>query len=884
MKNKVIILFVLLALIISGALTLYLNRSILFTSPLKSEVELSNISKIDFDLLDNTYIIANSKASVYKFDSENVLKYEIKDLEKVRPYLIQDIAVCPEGFLYLLVDIFDYQGRYVEEEKVLAYTSNGKYHDTLIEYTYAGEEKPMGEGDIGNLLIEDNILSFPYKDKNELYMYSKDISNKKSKINKSFLSYLSDEVYIYQILARAANGQFFITTHKGELYEINPAGSINLLYPLSDDDNGKNFPIAMKYADDKLYFIDFLENNINVIDFNEDSQSIRSILLEDDNKPFENLPSLRDFHIMNDQILMASTNSIIKTDLNNWEIIKSIELSIQEKVKQIMVWIILLLFIMLCFYLFYFVYVHLMEGRTSIIIKQISIFVPIIILAMCLLAALIYNHFVTQDDNQIFEKLVLLTSIAQQSIDSEDLESLTSPRDFMNENYQSLLAHTIEAQLKTGGKMIDGEGLYSTIYKYAEGNLYEVVDYNQTINMFKPIDIEGEFKEVLEVNDMIIDKARDENGYWMFAMAPIHNEKGEIIGIYETGVDYYGVLSQRNILQKNIAGMIVIANLVIILIFVLITLGVLSSIRRLNTSVSEMAQGNFYTEIADFTSKDEVANLANSFKLMQNELKKHIQTLTETVAAKERIESELSIASDIQMSLVPKTFPAFPNYSEFDLYALMEAAREVGGDFYDFFMLDEEKICFVMADVSGKGVPAALFMAVTRTFLRAFFIDEKSPAQVLETINNELIKENDACMFVTMFCGSMNLITGICKFANAGHNIPYIIRNTGKIEEVEKVFGVAVGVVEDITYGEGECKLNKGDSIFLFTDGVTEAENKTYDQYGEERLVKLLESLVNQRPDSAIKIVREDVFNFANGAEQSDDITMLMIKYYGDKE
>lgn len=180
-------------------------------------------------------------------------------------------------------------------------------------------------------------------------------------------------------------------------------------------------------------------------------------------------------------------------------------------------------------------------------------------------------------------------------------------------------------------------------------------------------------------------------------------------------------------------------------------------------------------------SKDEVGGLTRDFRVMRDSLNDHIRQLTETTAARERMESELNIAHDIQMSILPKIFPPFPTRDEFDLFALIVPAKEVGGDFYDFFQLTENRLCFVIGDVSGKGVPAALFMAVTKTLIKSFAREREdvTPEAILTHVNEELASDNDACMFVTLFCGMLNTKSGEILYANAGHNPPLVIKKVG---------------------------------------------------------------------------------------------------------
>lgn len=250
-----------------------------------------------------------------------------------------------------------------------------------------------------------------------------------------------------------------------------------------------------------------------------------------------------------------------------------------------------------------------------------------------------------------------------------------------------------------------------------------------------------------------------------------------------------------------------------------------------------------------------------------------------TAAQKELIEGELKVARTIQMSLIPKTFPAFPEREEFDLFALLEPAREVGGDLYDFFLTLDDRLYFTVGDVSGKGVPASLFMAVTRTLLRARSMEYLHPDEILKSVNIELCRDNDSGMFVTQFLGVMNLNTGEIFYSNAGHNLPFIIRSSGQVEVLPRLPGMGMGVIEEADYQRGSCFLDYGDCLLVYTDGVTEAVNPNFELFGEARLFEVLNDNVGQNPRVICQQILKAVNEYAAGAEQADDITILGLTY-----
>ncbi len=285
---------------------------------------------------------------------------------------------------------------------------------------------------------------------------------------------------------------------------------------------------------------------------------------------------------------------------------------------------------------------------------------------------------------------------------------------------------------------------------------------------------------------------------------------------------------------------------------------------------------DFVTKPVDFTDLETTINKTiQELELLRNFQKEHDQLIA--------IQHDLLIARSIQQAILPKSFPPFPDRKEFEIFASMNAAKEVGGDFFDFFMVDKERLGFVIADVSGKGVPAAIFMAVSRTLLKATAAKGLSPGDCLAHVNNLLCPESIASMFVTIFYGVLNTATGEIEYANGGHNPPYIIHDDGKIEELEMTGGIALGIIEGLPFSVKKITLKPNEGIFLFTDGVTEAFNINEELYSEERLVAKLTEIAKQNVTDLSKSVIEDVHAYSTGVCQSDDITVLALKYLGNE-
>ncbi|TVQ07985.1 MAG: response regulator [Balneolaceae bacterium] len=262
-----------------------------------------------------------------------------------------------------------------------------------------------------------------------------------------------------------------------------------------------------------------------------------------------------------------------------------------------------------------------------------------------------------------------------------------------------------------------------------------------------------------------------------------------------------------------------------------------------------------------------------------------IHRLREALLAKSQLSSlqyDLSTAARIQQKIIPKTFPPFPDKKQIDIYASMDAAKDVGGDFYDYFFIDNERLAFLIGDVSGKGVPAAIYMAICRTMLRAVASQVADPGECLRRVNKMLIPDSDITTFVTVFYGVLNIRTGSVKYCNGGHDLPLVLRADGSVETLEDTQGLLLGKFEPIDFETERVNLNKGDILVLTTDGVAEAMNKEQDFYTTEKLEETLKEIGGgKKPKEVTEDIIASVKGFVNGYEQSDDITMLLVQYNG---
>ena len=305
-------------------------------------------------------------------------------------------------------------------------------------------------------------------------------------------------------------------------------------------------------------------------------------------------------------------------------------------------------------------------------------------------------------------------------------------------------------------------------------------------------------------------------------------------------------------------------------------------IESMTADIVEGANTGKLFEMKDmYKTNDEIQVLAESFDELSKKTKKYIEDITEITKEKERIGTELSLAKAIQASMLPHVFPPFPHRTEFDIYAMMDPAREVGGDFYDYYLIDDDHLGLVVADVSGKGIPAALFMMISKTILQSCAMLGKSPSEILEKTNEALCSNNLVEMFVTVWVGIVEISTGKLTASNAGHEYPVIKRAGGQYEIYKDKHSLAVGAMEDTVYSEYEIMLGKGDRLFLYTDGVPEATDSDENMFGSRRMLDALNSTPGADPEGMLNSVKNAVNDFVQDAEQFDDLTMLGFEYRG---
>ncbi|MBR4710720.1 MAG: serine/threonine-protein phosphatase [Clostridia bacterium] len=387
-----------------------------------------------------------------------------------------------------------------------------------------------------------------------------------------------------------------------------------------------------------------------------------------------------------------------------------------------------------------------------------------------------------------------------------------------------------------------------------------------------------------------IENSTEEYGDMLTCYRVLFGADDKPVCIVSTDLDINAIRSSMEQYLRRTAfislGMMV---LLVALFIIYIQMRVTGPITRISGSTDEFVQqlhenvdpSELEFRHVEVRTRDETQMLASDIGALADSLKGYMSNLQTVTAEKQRISSELSVATRIQADMLPRIFPNFANKKEYELYASMSPAKEVGGDFFDFFMVDDDHLCMVMADVSGKGVPAALFMVISKTLIKNRAQRGDSPAEILRNVNAQLCDGNEAQLFVTVWVAILELSTGKGVAANAGHEHPVLRRGGGSFELVVYRHAPALAMIEEVRFKEHEFVMNPGDTLFVYTDGVPEATNAENELFGNERMLRSL----NREPDASAEMllrnVRRDVDAFVGSAPQFDDITMLALRYKG---
>ncbi len=430
--------------------------------------------------------------------------------------------------------------------------------------------------------------------------------------------------------------------------------------------------------------------------------------------------------------------------------------------------------------------------------------------------------------------------------------------------------------------------IFSTIDHNSPYTIYDFGYVRETTNDEYKVKYKALYDKTSEHEMLIRDKGYIETDSHITMMVPLVGKDGDVKGILCVQRQMDILSNMRNsFMSKVVFALLILVLIVIVVQSLFLHHTLLKPLKLISEEAARFSTDSTVAEkkLTDsIRNKDEIGALAGSIDHMEEQIYAYIENITSITAEKQRILTELNLATRIQAAMLPNVFPAFPERADFDIYASMDPAKEVGGDFYDFFLVDDDHLCIVMADVSGKGVPAALFMMASKIILANNAMLGKSPKEILTDTNNTICSNNREEMFVSVWLGILELSTGKLTASNAGHEYPVLRKPDGEFELFKDKHGFVIGGMDGMVYSEYEIDLKPGSKLFLYTDGVPEATNAEEELFGNERMVAALNKDASASSEEILGNVRSAVDEFVKNAEQFDDLTMLCIEYNGDKE
>lgn len=515
--------------------------------------------------------------------------------------------------------------------------------------------------------------------------------------------------------------------------------------------------------------------------------------------------------------------------------------------------------------------------------------------------ALSYRTYANTMDEHYQKMTMDLAETAIAMLDSEKIQQYaeTLEKDEYYDDQLEILRKLVET---------NDEALYIYINvppnggSFVEGDpIYDIMDTDPEVAFPEE---EVAYLDIAAGDDVVYISETEEYGWLCTAVVWMYDETGDTYAFMNVDISMNDVMADRMDFLRVVLFAILLAMVAACVILVLLVNRFVvnpinqvaraalqyvsdrrtSEGRSASTGVRRISTGEDGEEHSaisklNIRTGDEIQALSEAIKTMELEINEYIQDLTTVTAEKERIGAELNVATQIQADMLPRIFPAFPEREEFDVYATMNPAKEVGGDFYDFFLVDDDHLAVVIADVSGKGVPAALFMVIAKTLIKNHAQNQEAPGTVFTQTNEQLCEGNDAGLFVTGWMGVLEISTGKFVYVNAGHNPPLLKRAGGTFEWLKSRPGFVLAGMEGVRYRENTLQLEPGDRLYLYTDGVTEATNSHEELFGDERLQNALNEYMDLPVEQFLPKIKECIDAFVGDADQFDDITMLALDY-----
>ena len=528
-------------------------------------------------------------------------------------------------------------------------------------------------------------------------------------------------------------------------------------------------------------------------------------------------------------------------------------------------------------------------------VKSIGGIVLLLLVFFAVVSIIGYNSFTEALMSQYSEGAFLTAETAAQMVDADRMDEYAESEgatqeyldvwnqlDYLCNSSGSTFVYVIRpdrsayAHITFLFSTIDHESKY-TIYDFGYVRDTTNDEYRQKYRALYELESEREL--------VIRDRGYIETDAHITAMIGLKGSDGQVKAILcvQRQMDVLSVARQKYI-SKIILTLIILVVLVVVGQSLFLHRTLLQPLKQISDEALRFSKEGEKTEkkLRDtIRNQDEIGHLAGSIDRMEEQIQNYVESITQITAEKERINTELTLATKIQADMLPHVFPAFPERKEFELFANMDPAKEVGGDFFDFFLVDNDHLCITIADVSGKGIPAALFMMASKILLKNNAMTGKGPAEILTDVNAAICANNREQMFVTIWLGILEISTGRLTAANAGHEYPVLMRAGKDFELYRDKHGFVIGGMEGAEYSQYELQLNPGDKLFLYTDGVTEATDANKELFGSGRMIAVLNERKDTSPTQMLEGVRRAVDDFVKEAEQFDDLTMLCLAYKG---
>ena len=528
-------------------------------------------------------------------------------------------------------------------------------------------------------------------------------------------------------------------------------------------------------------------------------------------------------------------------------------------------------------------------------VKSIGGIVLLLLVFFAVVSIIGYNSFTEALMSQYSEGAFLTAETAAQMVDADRMDEYAESEGATQEylDVWNRLDHLCNSSGSTFVYVIRPDRsdyahitfLFSTIDHESKYTIYDFGYVRDTTND----EYRQKYRALYELESerelVIRDRGYIETDAHITAMIGLKGSDGQVKAILcvQRQMDVLSVARQKYI-NKIILTLIILVVLVVVGQSLFLHRTLLQPLKQISDEALRFSKEGEKTEkkLRDtIRNQDEIGHLAGSIDRMEEQIQNYVESITQITAEKERINTELTLATKIQADMLPHVFPAFPERKEFELFANMDPAKEVGGDFFDFFLVDDDHLCITIADVSGKGIPAALFMMASKILLKNNAMTGKGPAEILTDVNAAICANNREQMFVTIWLGILEISTGRLTAANAGHEYPVLMRAGKDFELYRDKHGFVIGGMEGAEYSQYELQLNPGDKLFLYTDGVTEATDANKELFGSGRMIAVLNERKDTSPTQMLEGVRRAVDDFVKEAEQFDDLTMLCLAYKG---